>query len=169
MTPFRGEGKPVLDSTPRRSAQAARNPQHRVAQAAATARTPDELGSELTAALRDAFGVDQVHLFEVAQDQTGGEAVVRGPGLDYQMALADGPSGVARVLASRAPLHVPDARSGLIRPDLVERFRVASALFVPVAHDDEIRRVAIAISETPRTFTLEDVTFPPVEQGGERE
>jgi len=142
---------------PLRSAPATRSHLQRVAQAAATADTPEALGSELTAALRDAFALDQVHLFEVAQDQTRGEAVVRGPGLDYDMVIADGPSGVARVLASRESLHVPDARTGAIRQELVERFRVASALFVAVAHDDEIRRVAIAISETLRTFTPAEI------------
>jgi diguanylate cyclase (GGDEF)-like protein len=94
-----------------------------------------------------------VHLFEVSQDRTGGEAVVRGPGLDYDMVLGDGPSGVARVVATAASLHVPDARSGVIRPELVERFSVASALFVPVANDTDVRRVAIIISQTPREFT----------------
>jgi diguanylate cyclase (GGDEF)-like protein len=98
-----------------------------------------------------------VHLFEVAQDRTGGEAVVRGGGVDYDMTLDAGPSGVARVVASRATLHVPDAKSGLIRPELVERFAVESALFVPLVHDDEVRRVAIIISQTPRTFSAEEI------------
>ncbi len=102
--------------------------------------------------LRTALAVDQVHLFEVAQDRGGGEAIVRGHGNDYEMALGTGPSGVARVVASAAPLHVPDAQSGLIRPELVERFNVASAVFVPLIHDGEVRRVAILISETPRSF-----------------
>jgi diguanylate cyclase (GGDEF)-like protein len=98
-----------------------------------------------------------VHLFEVAQDRTGGEAVVRGSGMDYEMALDEGPSGVARVVATRAPLHVPDARSGLIRPELVERFSVESALFVPVAQDSEVRRVAIIISQVPRVFAPAEI------------
>jgi hypothetical protein len=93
-----------------------RSPLHRVAHATAISATPDALGAELTETLRDAFGADQVHLFEVTQDRTGGDAIVRGAGVDYDMVLDDGPSGVARVVASRAPLHVPDARSGLIRP-----------------------------------------------------
>jgi GAF domain-containing protein len=111
----------------------------------------------VTGALRDALGVDQVHLFEVAQDQAGGEAVVKGQGTDYEMVLSDGPSGVALVVASGEPLHVPDARSGIIRPELVERFSVASALFVPLAHDGEVRRVAILISETAREFTAAEI------------
>jgi diguanylate cyclase (GGDEF)-like protein len=94
-----------------------------------------------------------VHLFEIAQDGHGGEAVVRGEGTDYRMVLGEGPSGVAAVHATGKPLHVPDASSGVIRPEMVERFRVASAVFVPLAHDGEIRRVAILISQTPREFT----------------
>jgi diguanylate cyclase (GGDEF)-like protein len=130
----------------------------RVARAAAGARTPAELSDELTEVLRAALAVDQVHLFEVAQDRGGGEAIVRGPGTDYDMALGTGPSGVARVVASGAPLHVPDAHSGLIRPELVERFNVASAVFVPLSHDGEVRRVAILISETPRAFGEAEIT-----------
>jgi diguanylate cyclase (GGDEF)-like protein len=130
---------------------------HRVARAAAAARTVEALSDDATSALRDALGVDQVHLFEVAQDRAGGEAVVKGHGTGYEMALGAGPSGVARVVATGTPLHVPDARSGLIRPELVERFNVASALFVPLAHDDEVRRVAILISETAREFAQAEV------------
>jgi diguanylate cyclase (GGDEF)-like protein len=132
-------------------------PLHRVAQSAATSGTSEELVADLTAALRDAFAADQVHLFEVSQDKTGGEAVVRGGGMDYEMALGDGPSGVARVVATGAPLHVPDARSGLIRPELVERFSVESALFVPIAHDGEVRRVAIILSQTAREFSPAEI------------
>jgi GAF domain-containing protein len=98
-----------------------------------------------------------VHLFEIAQDGQGGEAVVRGDGADYRMVLGEGPSGVATVLATGEPLHVPDAGSGIIRPEMVERFRVASAVFVPLAHDGEIRRVAILISHSPRVFTAGEI------------
>jgi diguanylate cyclase (GGDEF)-like protein len=156
------EGNPVLDSTSRPSAPSALPPLHRVAKATAAAATPEELAGELTAVLRDAFGADQVHLFEVAQDRTGGEAVVRGPGLPYDMSLDGGPSGVARVVASRASLHVPDARSGVIRPDMVERFAVESALFVPLTQDDEVRRVAIIISQTRREFSAEEIAHAEV-------
>jgi diguanylate cyclase (GGDEF)-like protein len=107
--------------------------------------------------LTAALGVDQVHLFEIAQDGAGGEAAVTTHGEDYSMALGDGPSGVARVLATGETLLVRDASSGEIRPDLVERFSVASAMFVPLAHDGEVRRVVILISETPREFTAAEV------------
>ena len=106
--------------------------------------------------LTGVLGVDQVHLFNIAQDGAGGEAAVSTGG-DYRMALGEGPSGVARVLATGETLVVADARSGQIRPELVERFSVASALFVPVVHDGEVRRVVILISETPRAFTAAEV------------
>jgi diguanylate cyclase (GGDEF)-like protein len=107
----------------------------------------------LTAALQAALAPDQVHLFEVAQDRSGGEAVIPGlPG--YAMALDGSPSGVARVVASGASLHVPDARgTGMIRAELVEHFDVASGLFVPVAYGGEVRRVAILLTHRPREFS----------------
>jgi diguanylate cyclase (GGDEF)-like protein len=107
--------------------------------------------------MRAALAVDQVHMFEVAQDLASGEAIVRGAGSGYEMVLSAGPSGVARVIASGEAFHVPDASTGTIRPVLVEEFRVASALFVPVRHDDEVRRVAIVISETPREFSEREI------------
>jgi diguanylate cyclase (GGDEF)-like protein len=130
---------------------------HRVARAAVAARTPEALADDVTSALREALRVDAVHLVEVAQDHAVGEAVVNRGGSGYDMVLDAGPSGVARVVASGAPLHVPDARSGLIRPELVERFNVASALFVPLVHDGEVRLVAILISEVTRAFAEAEI------------
>ena len=57
------------------------------------------------------------------------------------------------MLATGATVHVPDARvSGQIRRELVEAFDVASALFVPVAHDGEVRHVAVLHMRTQRSF-----------------
>ena len=107
--------------------------------------------------MHESSAVDHVHLFEVAQDQTTGEAIASG-GEAYGMTLADGPSGVATVVASGKSLHVPDARgTQLIRAELVERYDVASALFVPVAYDGEVRRVAILLSRAPRQFAADEV------------
>jgi diguanylate cyclase (GGDEF)-like protein len=107
--------------------------------------------------MRAALAVDQVHMFDVAQDRASGEAIVQGDGSDYEMVLNAGPSGVGRVIASGEALHVPDASTGMIRPALVEEFRVASALFVPVRHDDDVRRVAIFISGAPREFSEAEI------------
>jgi GAF domain-containing protein len=74
------------------------------------------------------------------------------------MVLDAGPSGVARVIATGASLHVPDARTpGTIRAELVEHFDVASALFVPVAHGGEVRRVAILLTHRPREFSAAEI------------
>ena len=131
----------------------------RVARAAADARTPEELAGELTGALRAALATDHVHLFEVAQDRTGGEATITGDEpATFPMALDAGPSGVARVVASGRSLHVPDARgSDLVRADLIERFDVASLLFVPLAYGGEVRRVAVLTSRARREFTDAEV------------
>jgi diguanylate cyclase (GGDEF)-like protein len=95
----------------------------------------------------------------VAQDGSGGEAMNSGPGAPaYAITLDGAPSGVARVVATGATLHVPDARgSDTIRADLVERFDVASALFVPVTQGGEVRRVAILVTHRPREFSPAEI------------
>jgi diguanylate cyclase (GGDEF)-like protein len=56
-----------------------------------------------------------------------------------EVAQLDGaPSGVARVVATGEPFQAPDAGG--------------SALFVPVRHDGEVRRVAVLASDAPREF-----------------
>ncbi len=85
-------------------------------------------------------------MFEVAQGGASGAATVMRGGEDgYEQAL-DEVSGTARVVRSGAPLHVADAPgSPELRADLVERFRAASVLFVPVAWGGDVRHVAIAV------------------------
>ena len=74
------------------------------------------------------------------------------------MALDGGPSGVARVVATGTSLHVPDARTAdTIRAEMVEQFDVSSALFVPVSHGGEVRRVAILLSHRPREFSPAEI------------
>jgi diguanylate cyclase (GGDEF)-like protein len=100
------------------------------------------------------LAADQIDLLEIAQDRASGATTVSAPGLPtYELRLDGSPSAVARVVATGATLHVPDARGpGEIRRELVEAFDVASALFVPVTHDGEVRRVVTVITHTPRTF-----------------
>ncbi len=128
----------------------------RVARAAASASDPAELGAELTHAVRDAVGADRVHRFEVAQDGTVGEGT---DGLDaYTMALGDAPSAIARVVGTGRTLHSPDCRAdGALRQDMVERFDVASALFVPVVCEREVRDVMIVVSHRLRTFSPAEI------------
>ncbi len=124
----------------------------RVARAAANATDPAELGAALTHAICDGIGADQVHRFEVAQDGTVGEGTVGQA--EYSMALGGAPSGIARVVGTGRTLHSPDCRGdGTLRQEMVERFAVASALFVPVVCDREVRDVVIVVSHSPRTFT----------------
>jgi diguanylate cyclase (GGDEF)-like protein len=113
----------------------------------------------LIGALRGLLAVDDVHLLEIAQDGASGQTTVSGPGLpDYDMQLDGRPSGTARVVATGASHYVPDARaSDEIRRELVEAFDVASALFVPIAYDQEVRRVAVLLTHEPRVFSDADV------------
>ena len=105
------------------------------------------------------LAVDDVHLLEIAQDGASGQTTLTGPGLpDYDMQLDGRPSGTARVVATGASHYVPDARaSDEIRRELVEAFDVASALFVPLAHDGEVRRVAVLLTHEPRSFTADQI------------
>jgi diguanylate cyclase (GGDEF)-like protein len=153
------EGQAVLHSTSSRGAGSAQTPLHRVATAAAQGSTAAQVGGELIAALGEMLAVDQVHMLEIAQDRASGQTTVSGPGFPtYDIVLDDRPSAVARVVATGRTLHVPDARaSGEIRRELVEAFEVASALFLPVSHDDEVRQVVIVLTHTPRTFTAEEI------------
>ena len=138
--------------------ESAYSPLSSLARAATEARSAAELGAALTDALRAELGADQLHLVEIAQDGSGGEATVHDPALpDYGLAL-DGPSGVAHAVATGTTLHVPDARRcDVIRPALVDDYGVEAALFVPVAHGGEVRRVAIVISHRPRVFDAGEI------------
>ncbi len=90
-------------------------------------------------------------LVEVAQGAGAGDAhVMRHEGGEdpgyVQLFNDDRPSGTGRVVATDTLLHVVDAAAGDdLRQDLVERFRAASALFVPVSWAGEVRHVAISI------------------------
>jgi diguanylate cyclase (GGDEF)-like protein len=79
---------------------------------------------------------------------------------EYAVVLDGRPSGVARVLATGAPFHAPDARRSCdLRPELVERFDAGSALFVPVAWGDEVRQVAVLIDHEPHELDAHAVTL----------
>ncbi len=101
-----------------------------------------------------------MHLLEISQDHASGLTTVSSTGLPaYEIRLDGPPSGVARVVATGQTYHVPDARSSdEIRRELVDAFDVASALFVPVAYDDEVRRVAVLVAHAPRSFPADEVT-----------
>jgi diguanylate cyclase (GGDEF)-like protein len=114
--------------------------------------------------LRDALALGQVHLSEVSQGGEVGHATIaadEGARLShYTQVLDERPSGVARVVASGAPLIVPDApASPDVRQDLVDRFDVASLAYVPVSWGGDVRYVAILISHKPREFSAEAIAL----------
>ena len=97
-----------------------------------------------------------MHRFAVAQDGTVGEGTNGSD--EYAMSLGTGPSGIARVVGTGRTVHAPDARGdGSLRQELVERFDVASALFVPVICEREVRDVVVVVSHRPRTFTPDEI------------
>jgi GAF domain-containing protein len=124
----------------------------------------EDVIAALTAATGRLVDADQVHVIEVSQDAAVGQGRVTatdaaGAPVDaYVQVFDERPSGVATVVATREPLHVPDARTpGLLREDYVERFAVASALFVPLIWDDEVRFVVVALTHAPREFSEQEI------------
>lgn len=138
----------------------------RFAAAAARAVSADELADALAEAFHDALGPDQVHLSEISQDHRvgvswisarDGDGVAR-PVERYVQELDGRASGLEAVVASGTVLHVPDAHaSGVLRQDHVERWACASALFLPVRVREEVRAVAILMTQAPRTFTSGEI------------
>ena len=123
----------------------------------------DELIEALAGSARTLLGVDQVHVIEVSQDEAVGHGRVTAFDAtaarddSYVQVMDDRPSGTAHVIATGEALRVPDARSGRLRRDYVERFNVASACFVPLRWDDGVRHVLVLVSHTPRDFPDEEV------------
>jgi diguanylate cyclase (GGDEF)-like protein len=116
------------------------------------------LCAELTAAYRDALRADQVHLFELAQDRTGGQATVDGDAAEYGLSL-DGAPALARAVATGEPVQVADVPgSGALPAELAERYSVASAALLPIAHDGEVRRVAILIAHERRALAPAEIS-----------
>jgi diguanylate cyclase (GGDEF)-like protein len=136
----------------------------RLARAAGAAPDAATIAAELSTVLQECLGADQVHHQEVTQDGSGVDARVstaKGPGVpDYGLKLAGARSGTGRVLTTGRSLWVPDARSDCVmRPALVERFAVASALLIPQAWGGEVRRVVIAIWRAPRALDADEIAF----------
>ena len=137
---------------------------HRLSRAVLDARTPADVTTALVLALREGLELDQVHLSEVSQGGDVGQATVaageEGEITRYVQVLDNRPSGVAWVVATGDPLIVPDARASQgVRQDLVERFNVASMVYLPLGWGGEIRYVAILISHEPRDFDAEAMAF----------
>ena len=123
-----------------------------------------EIHRELARELLSAFPVDQVHVTRMAQDKTCGRATIYRPdgdGLegddDYVLPM-DERSAVRQVARTGLPHNEPDARnSTILSQRLVERFNVASALFVPLTYEGEVRCVAVLLCERSYGFSDEEV------------
>jgi diguanylate cyclase (GGDEF)-like protein len=135
-----------------------------LARAASGAAEPADLYERLRQALNAAAGADQVQIFEAAAGGRSGHvtALAHGdqPATEYDLRFGERPSGVESVLASGRTLQVHDARaSDLLRRDMVERFDVASATFVPLAYGGEIRSVVLLLWHAPHELDAEGVVL----------
>jgi len=137
----------------------------RLSFAALHLRGAEEVYRELARELFALFGVDQVHVTRVGPDRKGARATRYVPGPAGQPIEAgryvtefQTGSAVERVMQTERPYNEPDAgNSPILNQALVERFNVASALFVPVAFEEEVKAVAILVSETARVFADDQV------------
>ena len=110
------------------------------------------LAHELVAA----FGADHVHMTQIAPDRATGRGVQLVPQDDCITPAAtythtlDGPSGVVKVALSGVPLVIEDAPgSSEVNQVLVDRFGVASAVFLPVIFDEGPMAVAVPCWREP--------------------
>ncbi len=114
-----------------------------------------------------AFDADQVHVTQIAPDRATGRGVLFLPDGDgsvvasesYTHAL-EGPSGVVRVALTGVPLVVEDApRSDEVAQALVERFDVASTVFVPVIFDEGPLAVAVVVWNQPHAVDSRELAL----------
>jgi len=137
----------------------------RLSFAALRMRRAEEVNRELARELFGLFGVDQVHVTRLGPDRKGARATRYVPGLEGQPIEADRyahtfetGSAVEQVMLTDRPYNEPDAaNSSVLNKALVERFNVASALFVPVTFAEEVQAVAILATEEPRVFVHDEV------------
>jgi diguanylate cyclase (GGDEF)-like protein len=135
-----------------------------MARVAVTATDVEAVARELTAALHSTLGVGQVQLVDVAQDGGSGQGrVMTAAGTEdggYRQLFDGRPSGVQHTLATGAPFPVADAHaSDSVRPDFVDRYDVASLLFVPIAWTGEIRAVGVLIWHEPHAAGEEEIAL----------
>jgi diguanylate cyclase (GGDEF)-like protein len=124
----------------------------------------DAIFRGLARELLDVFSVHQVHMLRVSADGShseGTQFVAAGEGAlpqaEYVLPF-DKPSGTHRVVVTGQPLNVPDAAtSPLVSRELVDRFAVASLLYVPLAFEGAVHGVVALVSQTPRHFADDEV------------
>ena len=111
------------------------------------------------------LGVEQVHISRLSQDYVIGRGNCFRPGADGVLEIGpeyvqhfDETSAVRGVALSGEPLNEPNVRdSTVLDQKLAERYGAASALFVPLAFDRQVRAVIGCISELERDFADHDV------------
>ena len=126
---------------------------------ALAAQDVDAVHVALAHELVKAFEADHVHVTQISPDRAtsrGVQLVPRDgamvPAATYTHAL-DGPSGVIKVALSGVPLVIEDTRaSSDVNQEMVERFDVASAVFLPVVFDEGPMAVAVPSWHEPRTI-----------------
>ena len=136
----------------------------RLSFAALDAAGEEEIYEGLADELFQAFSVPQVHVSRLSQDRALGRGTAYRSGPDgvyvdaeYVLPL-DERSAVRRVAHTGQPFNEPDARaSEVLSPRLVERFEVASALFVPLSYEGEVRCVVVLISDVAGRFADHEV------------
>ena len=111
------------------------------------------------------LGVDQVHVSRLSQDYVIGRGNCYRPnpdgapeiGPEYEQHF-DETSAVRGVALTGEPVNEPNVRTSVVLDQrLAERYNAASALFVPLAFDRQVRAVIGCISEVEREFADEDV------------
>src|SRR3954452_1857871 len=128
-------------------------PLHRLAREAAQSASAESIRSALTDALRDQFDAELVRVLEISQDLRGASAAD-----GHLRFTADEPSGTARVVATRRPLVIPDARTSTeIFPGRADQHGIESSLFLPLIWGDDVRAVAILGWEQRREIDPEEL------------
>jgi diguanylate cyclase (GGDEF)-like protein len=128
-------------------------PLHRLAREAARSASAESIRDALITALEDRFAASLVRVLQVSQDRKAAtEAAEHLRFNDHRS------SGTARVVATRRPLVVPDARTSTeIIPGRAELHGIASALFLPMMWGDDVREVVILGWHERREISAEDV------------
>ena len=128
-------------------------PLHRLAREAAQSASAESIRTALTGALQDQFDAELVRVLEISQGLEGASAS------DGHLRFTeDQPSGTARVVATRRPLVIADARTSTeIVPGRAEQHGIESSLFLPLIWGDDVRAVAIVGWEQRREISAEDV------------
>ncbi len=126
----------------------------------------DGVHATLALELLRASGADHVHVTRISSDRSTSRAVQYVPDGDTVSAavtythVLDRPAGVVKVALSGKPLVAEDApASEHVNQALVERFGVASAVFLPVTFDEGPLAVAVPCWHEPHAFDSRELAL----------